>query len=428
MNIFLIGSGGREDALAWAISKSPMLTRLYCAPGNAGIARHAECVDLDPGDHAAIIEFCRLREIGLVVIGPEAPLVAGLADDLHKAGFKVFGPGKDGAQIEGSKSFTKALCAHKHIPTADYGAFDNADAALDYLTQQTLPIVIKADGLAAGKGVIIAETHGQAEQAIHECFEGAFGEAGASVVIEEFLEGEEASFFALCDGETVLPLASAQDHKRAFDGDKGPNTGGMGAYSPAPIMTPEMEARVMEKIILPTVAALKENGISYRGVLYAGLMIGADGPKLIEYNARFGDPECQVLMMRLASDFLPALLAVAEGTLGQMELNWRDETAITVVMAANGYPGNYEKGSEIKGLDEAESVPGVTIFHAGTKRDGARMLSNGGRVLNVTALGGSVSEARDKAYEAIDRIDWPEGFCRRDIGWRALAHQSDRRR
>jgi phosphoribosylamine--glycine ligase len=423
MNVFLIGSGGREDALAWAISKSPMLTRLYCAPGNAGIARHAECVDLDPGDHAALIEFCRLGEIGLVVIGPEAPLVAGIADDLREAGFKVFGPGSYGAQLEGSKSFTKALCAHSHIPTADYGTFDNADAALDYLTQQKLPIVIKADGLAAGKGVIIAETHAQAQQAIRDCFGGAFGEAGASVLIEEFLEGEEASFFALCDGETVLPLASAQDHKRAFDGDKGPNTGGMGAYSPAPIMTAEMEARVMDKIILPTVAALKENGITYRGVLYAGLMIGADGPKLIEYNARFGDPECQVLMMRLASDFLPALLAVAEGTLGQLELKWRDETAITVVMAANGYPGSYEKGSEINGLDEAESVRGVTIFHAGTKMDGARLLSNGGRVLNVTALGGSVSEARDKAYEAIGRVDWPEGFYRRDIGWRALAQE-----
>jgi phosphoribosylamine--glycine ligase len=423
MNVLLIGSGGREDALAWAISKSPLLTMLYCAPGNAGIARHAECVDLDPSDHAALIEFCRLREIGLVVIGPEAPLVAGLADDLREAGFKVFGPGKDGAQVEGSKSFTKALCARYRIPTADYGAFDNADAALDYLTRQTLPIVIKADGLAAGKGVIIAETHAQAQQAIRDCFGGAFGEAGASVLIEEFLEGEEASFFALCDGETVLPLASAQDHKRAFDGDKGPNTGGMGAYSPAPIMTAEMEARVMDKIILPTVAALKENGITYRGVLYAGLMIGADGPKLIEYNARFGDPECQVLMMRLASDFLPALLAVAEGTLGQLELKWRDETAITVVMAANGYPGSYEKGSEINGLDEAESVRGVTIFHAGTKMDGARLLSNGGRVLNVTALGGSVSEARDKAYEAIGRVDWPEGFYRRDIGWRALAQE-----
>jgi len=428
MNVFLIGSGGREASLAWAISKSPALSRLYCAPGNAGIARHAECVAVDPADHDAVADFCKTHAIGLVVIGPEAPLVAGLADDLRSAGFTVFGPGKDGAQLEGSKSFTKALCAAKGIPTASFGHFENADAALDYLTQQALPLVVKADGLASGKGVIIAQTHKQAEQAVADCFDGAFGGAGASVVIEEFLQGEEASFFALCDGKNILSLASAQDHKRAFDGDEGPNTGGMGAYSPAPVMTEALHVRTMDAIIRPTVEALRENGIAYRGVLYAGLMITADGPKLIEYNARFGDPECQVLMMRLGSDLLPALLAAAEGTLDQVTLHWRDETALTVVMAAQGYPGAYEKGSEIKGLAEAESMPGVTIFHAGTKRDGDRILANGGRVLDVTAIGGSVPEARDRAYEAIAKIEWPDGFYRRDIGWRALAQSSDRGR
>jgi phosphoribosylamine--glycine ligase len=423
MHVLLIGAGGREHALAWAISASPLLTRLYCAPGNAGIAECAECIKLDAADHYAVIGFCRENEIGLVVIGPEAPLVAGLADDLRAAGFKVFGPGRAGAQLEGSKGFTKQLCAAHGIPTAAFAQFDDREAALAYLRHQAMPIVIKADGLAAGKGVIIAASHEEAERAVEECFGGAFGQAGASIVIETFLEGEEASVFVLCDGEHLLPLASAQDHKRAFDGDLGPNTGGMGAYSPAPIMTPELHARIMDAIIRPTVAALRERGISYKGVLYAGLMIGADGPKLIEYNARFGDPECQVLMPRLKSDILPALLATADGTLDHFDLRWRDETALTVVMATKGYPGAYENGSEIAGLDEAGRVPGVTVFHAGTRRDGERILANGGRVLNVTALGASVSEARELAYRAIAKIDWAQGFYRRDIGWRAIERE-----
>ncbi len=423
MNVLLIGSGGREHALAWAISASPLLSRLYAAPGNAGIADCAECVALDCADHGAVIAFCQANDIELVVIGPEAPLVAGLADDLRAAGLKVFGPGREAAQLEGSKSFTKELCAAKGIPTAAFARFDDRDTALAYLRGQPLPIVVKADGLAAGKGVTIAETAAQAEEAIAECFGGTFGDAGASVVIEDYLDGEEASFFALCDGRNVLPLASAQDHKRAFDGDEGPNTGGMGAYSPAPIMTEAVTARVMAKIIRPTVDAMAERGTPYQGVLYAGLMIGADGPKLIEYNVRFGDPECQVLMLRLKSDLLAALLATADGVLDRFDLRWRDETALTVVMAAKGYPGAYEKGSEIKGLDNAAQVEGVTIFHAGTKRDGERILANGGRVLNVTALGRSVSEARDRAYGAIGRIDWPQGFYRRDIGWRAVERE-----
>jgi phosphoribosylamine--glycine ligase len=420
MNVLLIGSGGREHALAWALSASPLLTKLFCAPGNAGIEACAECVPLDAGDHGAVIDFCLMHGIGLVVIGPEAPLVAGLADDLRAAGIKTFGPGRDGARLEGSKGFTKALCAGKGIPTAAFGHFSDREAALAYLRGKSVPIVIKADGLAAGKGVIIAETPEQAEMAVKNCFDGEFGAAGASVVIEELLKGEEASFFALCDGEHVLPLATAQDHKRAFDGDQGPNTGGMGAYSPAPIMTPEMERRTMQEIILPTVAALKERGVIFQGVLYAGLMIDAEGPKLIEYNVRFGDPECQVLMMRLKSDFLAALLATADGVLNRFSLRWSADTALTVVMAANGYPGNYEKGSAIDGLDAAADDDSVMIFHAGTRREGARILSNGGRVLNVTALGNSVMEARRRAYETIAHVHWPGGFYRRDIGWRAM--------
>ena len=419
MNVLLIGSGGREHALAWALSASPLLAKLYCAPGNAGIEACAECVPLDIVDHGAVIDFCRAREIGLVVIGPEAPMVAGLSDDLRAAGIKTFGTGKDGAQLEGSKAFTKALCTAKGIPTAAYGHFDDCGAALAYLRGKPLPIVIKADGLAAGKGVIVAHTLAAAQEAVTSCFDGEFGTAGASVVIEEFLEGEEASFFVLCDGENLLPLPSAQDHKRAFDGDQGPNTGGMGAYSPAPIMTPEMERRTMEEIILPTVAALRERGIIFQGVLYAGLMIGPSGPKLIEYNVRFGDPECQVLMMRLKSDVLPALLATADGVLDHISLRWSKETALTVVMATKGYPGDYEKGSVIGSLDAVKDDR-VVVFHAGTKRDGARLLANGGRVLNVTVLGNSVNEARQRAYAAISGIDWPGGFYRRDIGWRAI--------
>jgi phosphoribosylamine--glycine ligase len=423
MNVLLIGSGGREHALAWAISASPLLTRLYCAPGNAGIAEVAECIALDSADHEAIIGFCRAHDIGLVVVGPEAPLVAGLADDLTAAGIKVFGPSKAAAQLEGSKGFTKDLCREFGIPTAAYGRFTDAGAAKAYLATQKLPIVVKADGLAAGKGVVIAQSHAEAERAIEACFGGQFGAAGAEIVIEAFLEGEEASVFALVDGEHVVPLATAQDHKRAGDGDTGPNTGGMGAYSPAPVMTPAMTARVMDEIIRPTVRAMAARGTPFKGVLYLGVMITGDGPKLYEYNVRFGDPECQVLMMRLKSDLLAALIATADGVLDRFDLRWHEEPALTVVMAAKGYPGDYAKGTEIRGLDAARSVPGVQIFHAGTRRDGDRLLANGGRVLNVTALGATVSEARDRAYEAIGKIDWPGGFCRRDIGWRAIERE-----
>jgi phosphoribosylamine--glycine ligase len=423
MRVLLIGSGGREDALAWALGASPLLTALYAAPGNGGICGRAACIDLDIGDHAAIVAFCQRERIDFVIIGPEAPLVAGLADDLAGAGIKAFGPGAGAAQLEGSKGFTKELCAEAGIPTAAYGWFDSREAALAYLAAQPVPVVIKADGLAAGKGVTIAEDRVRARQAVEAIFDGAFGEAGASVVVEECLVGEEASFFALSDGRTVLPLASAQDHKRAFDGDEGPNTGGMGAYSPAPVMTEKLVAQTMREIVEPTVARLAARGSPYKGVLYAGLMITADGPKLIEYNVRFGDPECQVLVMRLMDDLLTLLKATADGVLDKVSVRWRNETALTVVLAAKGYPGDYAKGSKIGGIDLAAADDAVEIFHAGTKRDGEKLLAAGGRVLNVTALGNSVSEARDRAYAAIDTIDWPEGFCRRDIGWRAIERE-----
>jgi phosphoribosylamine---glycine ligase len=421
MNVLLIGAGGREHALAWKLKQSPLLDRLYCAPGNAGIAAVAECIALDVANHDAVIRFCKEKDIGLVVIGPEAPLVAGLTDDLEAAGIKVFGPSKAAAQLEGSKGFTKDLCAAHGIPTAAYRRFADAVGAKAYVATQDLPIVIKADGLAAGKGVTIATTREEAEAATDASFGDAFGTAGAEVVIEEFLEGEEASFFALVDGATALPLATAQDHKRAFDGDKGPNTGGMGAYSPAPIMTPELCARVMEEIVMPTVHAMQKRGTPFKGVLYAGLMIKDGAAKLIEYNVRFGDPEAQVLMMRLKSDPLPALLAVADGDLGGITLDWHDDPALCVVMAAKGYPGAYQKGTEIKGLDEAAADPDVQFFHAGTKRDGARIVADGGRVLGVTARGKDIAEAKVRAYAAVDKIDWPGGSCRRDIGWRALS-------
>jgi phosphoribosylamine---glycine ligase len=421
VNVLLIGGGGREHALAWKLKQSPLLDALYCAPGNAGIAELANCVALDIEDHAGIIRFCKDTRIGLVVIGPEQPLVAGLTNDLEAAGIKVFGPSRQAAWLEGSKGFTKDLCAAHGIPTAAYARFAEAALARAYVETQSLPIVIKADGLAAGKGVTIAETVEEAAQAIDACFAGAYGEAGAELVIEEFLAGEEASFFALVDGEMVLPLATAQDHKRAFDGDEGPNTGGMGAYSPAPIMTPALCARVMEEIIAPTAKAMRERGTPFRGVLYAGLMIADGAPKLIEYNVRFGDPEAQVLMLRLQSDLLYALLATAEGRLGKLVLNWHDDAALCVVMAARGYPGAYEKGTEIRGLGEAAADPNVEIFHAGTRAEGDRVLADGGRVLGVTARGKDISEAQTRAYEAVDKIDWPGGFCRRDIGWRAVA-------
>lgn len=423
MNVLLLGSGGREHALAWALSASPLLTKLFCAPGNAGIAEVAQCIPLDPANQDSIIEFCRDERIELVVIGPEAPLVAGLGDALGDAGIRYFGPTKSAAQLEGSKGFTKDLCRKAGIPTAAYGRFMDLDAAKTYLASQSVPIVIKADGLAAGKGVVIAETRADADAAVEACLGGAFGAAGAEVVIEEFLVGEEASFFALCDGVTALPLASAQDHKRVGDGDTGPNTGGMGAYSPAPIMTAEMTERVMTEIINPTVKEMAARGMPFKGVLFAGLMITATGPKLIEYNVRFGDPETQVLMMRLKSDLLAALLATTDGVLKAFDMRWSDDAALTVVMAANGYPGMPQKGTEIKGLDLAKGVPNVEIFHAGTRRDGDRIIADGGRVLNVTGRGKTVKDARNAAYEAIAKIDWPGGFYRKDIGWRALERQ-----
>jgi phosphoribosylamine--glycine ligase len=423
MNILLLGSGGREHALAWKLAASPLTDRLICAPGNAGIAREAECVTLNITDHAAVIAFCRKNAVDLVVVGPEGPLCAGVVDDLEAAGIKAFGPSRAAARLEGSKGFTKDLCRSAGIPTAAYKRFRAADQARTYARARGAPIVVKADGLAAGKGVVVAESLPEAEAAIDMILGGGLGAAGAELVIEEFLEGEEASFFALCDGETAIALASAQDHKRAFDGDKGPNTGGMGAYSPAPIVDTAMSARVMDEIVLPTLRAMKAMGAPYKGVLFAGLMITAEGPKLIEYNVRFGDPECQVLMLRLMSDLLPALLASRDGVLKSIDLRWHPEAALTVVMAAQGYPGPYAKGSVIEGLDEAAAVEGVGIFHAGTKHEGARILADGGRVLNVSALGKTVREARTRAYEAIARIHWPEGFCRHDIGWRAVERE-----
>jgi phosphoribosylamine--glycine ligase len=425
MNILLLGSGGREHALAWKIAASPLVDRLYCAPGNAGIAREAECVALDLADHAGLIAFCKQNHIDFVVVGPEAPLVAGVVDDLEAAGIKAFGPSKAAARLEGSKGFTKDLCRANDIPTAAYERFTSAAPAKAYVRARGAPIVIKADGLAAGKGVVVAETLDEAEAAVDMIFGGELGEAGAELVVEEFLRGEEASFFVLCDGENAIPLASAQDHKRAFDGDNGPNTGGMGAYSPAPVMTEEMSRRALDDIVLPTIHAMKAMGAPYKGVLYAGLMITADGPKLIEYNVRFGDPECQVMMLRLMSDLLPALLATRDGVLKAFDLRWYTDVALTVVMAAKGYPGAYAKGSIISGLEEAEKIEGVQIFHAGTKADGNRILANGGRVLGVSALGETVTEARARAYAAIARIRWPEGFCRSDIGFRAIAREAN---
>jgi phosphoribosylamine--glycine ligase len=417
MRVLLIGSGGREHALAWALSASPLLDRLYAAPGNAGISESAECVRLDPADHPAVVTFCQANSIDLVVVGPEAPLVAGLVDDLEAAGIAAFGPIKEAAQLEGSKGFTKDLCREAGIPTAAYARFSNREAARDYVTAHRLPVVVKEDGLAAGKGVTVAEDHDAALAALDEIF----ARPGASVVIEEFLEGEEASFFALTDGRTVVPFGTAQDHKRAFDGDRGPNTGGMGAYSPALVLTEALVERTMAEIVRPTVAALARRGIRYRGVLYAGLMITAEGPKLIEYNVRFGDPECQVLMMRLKDDLLTLLKATIDGVLDQVGVRWRDEAALCVVMAANGYPGAYRTGSEIGGLSEAAAVTGVEIFHAGTKRDDRRIVAAGGRVLGVTARGDTIGQAQERAYAAVDLIRWLEGFCRRDIGWRGLA-------
>ncbi|MBN9487603.1 MAG: phosphoribosylamine--glycine ligase [Alphaproteobacteria bacterium] len=427
MRILVVGSGGREHALCWAIAASPLCTKLFCAPGNAGIAEVAECVEVGAEDIAGQVALARQEKIDFVVVGPEGPLVAGLADRLAEAGIKVFGPSAKAAQLEGSKGFTKDLCRRHNIPTAAYERFTDVAKAEAYIRAQGAPIVVKADGLAAGKGVVVAETEQQAIDAVHDMLAGnRFGAAGASVVIEEFMEGEEASLFALCDGEHALALAGAQDHKRVFDGDKGPNTGGMGAYSPAPILDDAMIERAMREIVLPTVRGLAADGMSYKGVFYAGLMIGPKGPRLVEYNCRFGDPETQALMMRLKSDILPALMACADGGLDHFDLRWSDDVALTVVMAANGYPEAYEKGSEIRNLEAAGKVEGVQIFHAGTKfsPDRQRVLANGGRVLNVTAMAPTVEEARSRAYRAVDLIDWPGGFCRRDIAWRAIARRS----
>jgi phosphoribosylamine---glycine ligase len=424
MNILLLGSGGREHALAWKIAASPLTERLVCAPGNAGIAKECEVAALDIADHAAVIALCRAQNIDLVVVGPEAPLCAGLVDDLAGAGIKAFGPSRAAARLEGSKGFTKDLCRANHIPTAAYERFSAAAPAKAYIRAQGAPIVVKADGLAAGKGVVVARTVAEAEAAIDMMFGGALGAAGAEVVVEECLTGEEASFFAMCDGESAIALASAQDHKRAFDGDQGPNTGGMGAYSPAPVMTAAMERRAMDEIVLPTVRAMKAMGAPYKGVLFAGLMITGSGPKLIEYNVRFGDPETQVLMLRLMSDLVPALLAACDGMLKNFDLRWFADAALTVVMAAKGYPGNYARGSAIEGLEEAGEIEGVEIFHAGTRAEGGKIVANGGRVLNVSARGKTVGEAQARAYQAVDRIRWPDGFCRRDIGWQAVAREN----
>lgn len=421
MRILVVGSGGREHALVWAIAGSPLATDIFCAPGNAGIAADAECVPIEATDVPALVDFALKQRIDLVVIGPEAALAAGLADALAAEGVLAFGPSQAAAEIESSKGFMKDLCARAGVPTAAYKRFTDRDAAVAYVKAEGAPIVVKADGLAAGKGVVVAETEDEAIDAIDACMrDAAFGDAGAEVVIEAMLEGEEVSFFALVDGDDALPFASAQDHKRAYDGDKGPNTGGMGAYSPAPIMTPELNAKVLDEIVQPVVEELKRMGRPFKGILFAGLMVTEDGPTVIEFNARFGDPEAQAILPRLRSDFLPALVVAAEGGLKHFDLRWRPEAAMTVVMATKGYPGGYGKGSLIAGVEKAEAIEGVTVFHAGTQATETGLTANGGRVLAVTALGADLAEARDRAYAGVESIDWPDGFWRSDIGWRAL--------
>jgi len=420
MNILILGSGGREHALAWAVMQNPKCDKLIVAPGNAGIAQIADCAAFDIEDGAAVANFAEENAIDFVIIGPEAPLAAGVADRLREAGLLVFGPSEAAAKLEASKSFTKEICDAANAPTAAYGHFTDAEAAKAHVRQHGAPTVVKADGLAAGKGVIIAMSEAEAIDAIDDMFGGAFGGAGAEVVIEEFMEGEEASLFVLVDGEDVLAIGSAQDHKRVGEGDTGPNTGGMGAYSPAPVLSAEIEARAMEEIVKPTMKVMAERGMPYQGVLYAGLMIKDGQPRLVEYNVRFGDPECQVLMMRLGAQALDLMQAAAEGRLGEAQVNWANDHAITVVMAAAGYPGSYEKGSEIKGLDTLPEDSSNMVFHAGTKAEDGKVLAVGGRVLNVTARGDTLQEARDRAYAMVDGVDWPQGFFRRDIGWRAL--------
>lgn len=417
MHVLILGGGGREHALAWKIAESPLVRRLSVAPGNAGIA---DCVALDITHVPAVTFWARENNVDLVVIGPEAPLVAGVADGLNKAGIAAFGPSAAAAELESSKTFTKEICDSCGAPTAAWARFTDRDAAHAHLAKTGAPIVIKADGLAAGKGVVVATTLAEAGEAVDAMLGGAFGAAGASIVIEECLAGEEASFFVLTDGTNALPLVSAQDHKRAFDGDTGPNTGGMGAYSPAPVMTPEIERQAMDEIIRPTIAEMARRGTPYRGVLYAGLMIGPAGPKLIEYNARFGDPETQALMLRLRSDLVPALMAAATGSLADVTLDWSPDPAITVVMAARGYPGEHGRGDPIGGLDRAGAVEGVTVFHAGTTAGPGGITANGGRVLNVSATAPTLVEARARAYRALELINWEGGFYRHDIAWRAL--------
>jgi phosphoribosylamine--glycine ligase len=420
MNILILGSGGREHALAWAIKQNPKTDRLIVAPGNAGIAQLAECADIDILSGSTVVTFCEENAIDFVVVGPEAPLAAGVADAIRAAGILTFGPSAQAARLEASKAFTKEICDACAAPTAAYARFTAADPARAYVTEKGAPIVVKADGLAAGKGVIVAMSLAEALAAIDDMFGGEFGEAGAEVVIEEFMSGEEASFFILTDGTNALPIGTAQDHKRVGDGDTGPNTGGMGAYSPAPVLTDAIQAQAMERIVLPTIREMARRGTPYQGVLYAGLMIENGQARLVEYNARFGDPECQVLMMRLGAQALDLLLACAEGRLAEAQVNWADDHALTVVMASNGYPGPYAKGSAIRGLDVLPETSFQMVFHAGTTARDGQIMANGGRVLNVTARGATLAEARTRAYAMVDAVDWPGGFCRRDIGWRAL--------
>jgi phosphoribosylamine--glycine ligase len=422
MKVLVVGSGGREHALCWKLKSSPLLTKLWCAPGNAGIADSAECVAIGAEKVDELLAFAKANAVDLVVVGPEAPLVLGLADKCRAAGLKVFGPSAAAAELEGSKGFMKDVVAKAGIPTAWYGRFTDMEKAKDFIRAKGAPIVVKTDGLAAGKGVVVAMTLEEALSAVDMMMgERVFGDAGNELVIEEFLDGEECSFFALCDGKTALPLVAAQDHKRVGDGDTGPNTGGMGAYSPAPVVTDAIQAEIMEKSILPLVRTMAEMGRPYTGVLFAGIMVTKDGPKLLEYNVRFGDPEAQVLMARLDSDLLPVLAAGAEGKLSGIELKWSDDVALVVVMAAKGYPGAYEKNSVIGGLESAAQVEGVTVLHAGTALKDGQVVATGGRVLGITARGATVAEARERAYRAVDALDWPGGFCRRDIAWRALA-------
>ncbi len=421
MKVLVVGSGGREHALCWAIAQSPHCGKLYCAPGNAGIDRLAECVEIGPDDIDGLVNFVTGNGIEFVVVGPEVPLVAGLADRLEAAGIPAFGPSAKAAELEGSKEFMKDLCAKYDISTADYETFDEPDAAKEYIRRHHASIVVKADGLAAGKGVIICRNKNEAYAAIdHIMTERAFGDAGDKVVIEEFLEGEEASFFALVDGTRALPLVSAQDHKAAHDGGDGPNTGGMGAYSPAPVISEQMAKTIMDHVVIPTIKGMAAEDRPYKGVLYVGLMITVNGPKVLEFNVRFGDPECQPMVMRLKSDLLEALFACAEGRLHEVKLEWHDQASLVVVMAAEGYPGYYGKGSEIRGIDNAEALDGVVVYHAGTKAAGNKIVADGGRVLGVAARGETIAEAQELAYKAVDLIDWPRGFCRRDIGWRAI--------